>query len=1571
MLQELRRTLWFVAISGIVVWSFAGAPLRADSVVVFNEIQYNPWYPEPFAEGELEWIEVHNQMAIDVDVSGWSLTDGVQFTFPPGTLIRGNGYLVVAASPDALLARAPDPGALADQVVGPFAGRLDNDGERLELRNNSQRLMDSVRFRQDGRWPVAADGSGTTLAKRDPQVGSGVAENWAASLEIGGTPGALNFPIELPGARFPEDLVGFWRFEEPSGNAADPAGDNVGRLGRETERVAGLLGDGALSFNNTGNAFVNVGAGAARNFSVSAGVTVEALLVVGWSGELDDADQIFRKEDGSRRILFGFQHDEIVDNRDVQIDPPIQPVLSFGINVGDVYSELDMPLDGVDGRPTLASLKDGEARHVAATYSRTTGRKSIFIDGVEVFSAVLEAGAPISSGGGSSAYIGNMTGRREPFTGTIDEVAIWNRALSAEEVAKHVANVGAGNDYLFAEPTEEVSAPVVAFNETLLPGDGNAWIELAVGGSVPLPLEGVVIVRPSSTRDGGAVRDEAMVMLTGSNLAPGEFLQLDEPMLGFDLALGDRLFLYTPERNQLLAATRLRDPHQGRHPDLTGDWFIPSVPTPAAPNQVALRDEIVINEILYHYRILDSTDGVPAAEMWRESDEAWIELYNRADAGVDLSGWRLDGDVDFLFPDGTRIEPGEYLVIAGDAAELRLRYPDIRILGDYSDRLSRRNGRVRLRDAVDNPADVVEYYDRGRWPRLADGGGSSLELRDPDADNSRAEAWAPSDESMKATWESFTYRIVARPNVGPVQWNEFIVGLLDAGEVLVDDLSVIEDPEGNARQFLQNGTFDDNDAAWRFIGNHRHSRIVPDPDDPENPVLHLVATGPTEHMHNHLETTLAGGGRVRNGQLYEISFRARWLAGSNQLNTRLYFNRAPVTTRLSRPTQHGTPGQPNSTLEDNLGPTFHGFAHAPVVPSAGEEVLVHVEIDDPDGVSMAQLWWSVDSGEWQNSPMVDVDGVYRGAVAPGAAGDIVQFYVEATDALGAVASFPADGRESRALFIVDEGAADLRRLHNLRVLLTPDDNRFFHDPINVMSNERLPCTVIYDERMVFYDVGVRAKGSQRGRPVSARLGYSIAFHRDRPFRGVHTSIGIDRSGGWAFGSQFGQDEIVVKHIAQHAGGIPTMYDDLVHVVAPRAAQTGTALLQMARYGKIYLDSQFESGGDGSKHNFELIYYPSTTNTGRPDGRKRPQPDQVLGTDIRDLGDDKEAYRYNFTLENNQERDDFNGLIRLAKAFSAPPARLEEETRAALDVDQWTRAYALVSLCGIGDTYTFGNNHNAQLWVRPSDGKVLLFPWDMDFAFVRGAGSALTGDQALGRVLRLPSYSRQLLHHVHDITETTFQAEYMTPWVNYYAQLVGQNFRTVSNYINQRRNSVRSRLPREVEFRITTNDGADFATEEASVDLAGEAWIDFHNIIVAGADASPVRWTATTRWAMDIDLAPGANELSVMGVDRGGNPLQALRVAITRTGTGFFVRGDVDHSGALNIVDVLFLLRHLSGEVELPCRDAADVDDDEELTLTDSIVLLHAIFARGPIAAPFPEAGMDTDGGALDCAEGIQ
>ena len=136
----------------------------------------------------------------------------------------------------------------------------------------------------------------------------------------------------------------------------------------------------------------------------------------------------------------------------------------------------------------------------------------------------------------------------------------------------------------------------------------------------------------------------------------------------------------------------------------------------------------------------------------------------------------------FDFPSGQQIGPGDYLIVSRDDEAMRTKFPEIagQIIGEYDGSLSNQNERIVLRDTNGNPADVVEYFQDGQWPRAADGRGSSLELRDPTADNSRGLAWAASEESHRSTWTTYSYQgETERSTIGnDAQWNELVIGLL-------------------------------------------------------------------------------------------------------------------------------------------------------------------------------------------------------------------------------------------------------------------------------------------------------------------------------------------------------------------------------------------------------------------------------------------------------------------------------------------------------------------------------------------------------------------------------------------------------------------------------------------------------------------------------------------------------------------------------------------------------------------------------------------------------------------------
>lgn len=185
----------------VIFAAFFAFTAAADEVVI-NEIHYEPAEPAELSE----FVELYNVGNRTVDLAGWSLANAVDFTFPAGTQLAADSYLLVARDPDGFRS------AFGGEALGPWAGKLDNDGETLELLNALGQRVDRVDYRLGFPWPTLSAGRGGSMELVHPGLDNDLGSSWRYSK----SPNPLPELVLLP-----EGSEG-WSYRPGDSEASDP-----------------------------------------------------------------------------------------------------------------------------------------------------------------------------------------------------------------------------------------------------------------------------------------------------------------------------------------------------------------------------------------------------------------------------------------------------------------------------------------------------------------------------------------------------------------------------------------------------------------------------------------------------------------------------------------------------------------------------------------------------------------------------------------------------------------------------------------------------------------------------------------------------------------------------------------------------------------------------------------------------------------------------------------------------------------------------------------------------------------------------------------------------------------------------------------------------------------------------------------------------------------------------------------------------------------------------------------------------------------------------------------------------
>ncbi len=993
-------------------------------------------------------------------------------------------------------------------------------------------------------------------------------------------------------------------------------------------------------------------------------------------------------------------------------------------------------------------------------------------------------------------------------------------------------------------------------------------------------------------------------------LSPGGFLEFDGTQLGFALSSeGEALFLFNPDASIGIDAVRFGAQASGvswgRSPDGEPIWNELRSPTPGTSNAPPLLRPVVINEIMYH-------------PISGEEDE-YVELFNQGPQSIAIGGWRLTDGVEFAFPPDAMIPAGGFVTISKDVERLRARHAHLTAAnsyGDFNGNLSNSGERIALAmpspvistdetgAAVTNLAyvvvDEVTYRDGGAWSSWADGGGSSLELIDPRADNRLAANWAASDESGKAPWTVIEASGVLDHGVGTIDQLQLLAQ--GAGEYLVDDIEVNGETGAN---LVSNGTLDSGGSGWTFEGTLGTSERLADQGTGDSGCLHVRAVARGDTGANRIRTALLAG--LTPGVRATVRARVRWLRGHPEFLLRLRGDYLEAFGPLAVPPNPGTPGAPNSRRTDVHGPAVSNLAHDPVLPAANQAVVVSARVEDPDGIESVTLRYRVDpstTASWV--PMLDDgagvdrragDGVYSARLPGSPAGTLVAFQVIARDGGATTSTTPLAEALVRYGEVQPPGTLGTYRLWMTQATFNEWSSR------PKLDNAPLPVTFVYNNERVVHGVGATYAGSPHispgySTPSGNLCGYVLSFTEDEPFLGA-TEVVLD----WPGRDATAQQEPMAYWIARELG-IPFNHRRFIHLHVNGVTETsrGSVYEDAQQVNSDLVESWNPDSARGDLYKIEQWFEFSddfgTTQVGPP----RLENYTTTGG-ARKLA----RYRWSWLKRAVQgSANDYRTLFGLVDVANVTdPDVYSRQVPAFIDIEEWMRVFATENIVVNLDAWGYDIGKNMYAY-KPAQSVWQLYMWDIDWVMLASAqhgyspqsplmyrGSAVFGednrDPAVGRMYDHPTFQRAYWRAIEDAVNGPLDPDRVAARMDAtYAALVADGVTRSSGAGLAAPTDVKDWLKKRRDYLVSQLQTVDapFAVAPTPTSMSGSNWVTVQGTAPIGireirVNDRPylVEWSDVNHWSIGVPLKQGPNSLRISGFDRLGEPVPGASTVV--------------------------------------------------------------------------------------------
>jgi len=1014
------------------------------------------------------------------------------------------------------------------------------------------------------------------------------------------------------------------------------------------------------------------------------------------------------------------------------------------------------------------------------------------------------------------------------------------------------------------------------------------FVELYNYSSASVNLSGCVLTDDPTTNK--------FVIPTNTTIAANGFVVFYETNLGFALsAAGETIYLKNPQGTRVLDAVRFEAQENGvstgRSPDGAREFYRLATNSPGTSNSRERRPTVVINELMYH----------PLTE---NDAEEYIELYNTTTNVVNVGKWRIKDAVKFTIPNNTVIPPNGYLVIAANAAKLRTNYAGLNTnncVGDWEGSLRNNGERVALTmpdqivstnglgqlvtNTIHIVMDEVTYRDGGRWGRLTDGNGSSLELRDWRNDRRFAPSWADSIETSKSSWTNI--EATGTMDNGWENATQLHITLMGAGEALIDNVEVINTAWGT--NLIGNSTFEGGTTGWVFQGNHNQTSWETNEGFASARSLHIRATGRGDSGANRIRVQLPF--TLTSASTVTLRAKVRWLKGNPNILLRLrgnYFEAPGFTLTARNP---GTPGAVNSVATTNSVPAITDVAHWPPLPAANQQVLVTARVSDADGLSTLLLSYRLDPATNYTSVSMTNNGAGMfSAVIPGqASGRNAAFYLQAADRLQPMlgATFPDDAPLREC--VVRWGDTATIPLGTYRFWLTQRviDQWSAEEK---MSNNPKDTTFIYGTNRIVYNAGAWFHGSpyhspSYNSPVGNPSDYDMNFPTDDRLLG-ETDINLFRPGNGG-GDGTAQAEI---HAYWFGGqlGVPFLYHRPINVYVNGLARG--MFYDAQQPNGDFVEQWYPDDTEGELHKIQLGFEFGDTASGANEAGY-----SAVGANFGRYSTTGGAFklaRYRATLPwrsaSPYQQNNYTSIYNLVNATLTTAAINTPAYTSVLtnmfDVREWYKVHVAQHLYNNNDSFSYGGGQNAFMY-KPVRDTWKLLVWDVDFAFGGSASDAnLTGIGGAdhgprndhGPFTRI--YWQALIEAANGMMTSARSDPILTARYNgmIAAGASVSSPSGIQSFIATKRGVVLSAIAANntSPFEIQSNNGADYSVSNNLVTLTGRAPYEVETIEVNGVAYTP-SWSSATSWSLRLALPSGSNTLTLVTYDPNGNRLTNL------------------------------------------------------------------------------------------------